>query len=31
MHTRLREFGYITPVTIPSALTRANDQTEGRR
>ncbi|WP_405866761.1 MULTISPECIES: hypothetical protein [unclassified Streptomyces] len=27
---RLREFGFITPVTIPSALTRANDETEGQ-
>ena len=30
MRARLREFGFVTPVTIPSALTRANDETEGR-
>ncbi|MFF4250012.1 hypothetical protein ACFY1L_02245 [Streptomyces sp. NPDC001663] len=30
VRARLREFGFITPVTIPSALTRANDETEGQ-
>jgi hypothetical protein len=29
VRARLREFGFITPVTIPSALTRAHDETEG--
>lgn len=30
VQARLSEFGWITPVTITSALTRANDETEGQ-